>query len=133
LDVGIPAVLSDPSPLLAVSVHSSPDVTPEPVSAPGRQRASSIAVLQDVLAGSTEGAVAAQLHISIRTLRRYAEGSVRMNWVTHTRLQRMAAELETKRAAEHEVIQRSRPQPGRKRERTVETYPLAASPAVALT
>jgi hypothetical protein len=53
-------------------------------------QAPSISVLHDVLASADEASVAAELHVSVRLLRRYAEGAIRMNWVTHTRLQRLA-------------------------------------------
>jgi uncharacterized protein (DUF2267 family) len=109
----------------------SPDAASGVVS-PQSARASSLDVLRDVLSRAAEDSVAAQLHISIRTLRRYATGAVKMNWVTHTRLQRMAAELEAKRAAEREAA-RVRARSTRKRERVSETYQPAAPPAVALT
>jgi len=55
-----------------------------------------------------------------------------MNWVTHTRLQNIASELEAKRAAEREAATRVR-RVTRKRERAAETYQPVAPTAVALT
>jgi hypothetical protein len=89
-------------------------------------------MLHDVLASATEESVAAQLHISIRSLRRYAAGTVNMNWITRTRLERMATELEARRAAELEAA-RHRIRPVRKCERAPESYPRVPEPAVALT
>lgn len=56
-----------------------------------------------------------------------------MNWVTHTRLQNIAAELEAKRAADREAAKRVRARPNRKRERVGETYQPVAPSAVAMT
>jgi hypothetical protein len=53
--------------------------------------APSLSVLHDVLTSATEPLVAARLHVSIRTLRRYAAGELKMNWVTRMRLEAMAA------------------------------------------
>jgi uncharacterized protein (DUF2267 family) len=97
-----------------------------------RQRVSRIAVLRGVLAGATEASVAAQLHISVRALRRYAAGEVKMNWVTHTRLMRMSADLEAKREADAEAVPNC-VVTTRKRERVSGSYRRVASPAVALT
>lgn len=116
-----------------VPVPSSTDVLSESVPATERQRVSSLAVLHDVLASASESSVAAQLHVSVRSLRRYAAGEIKMNWVTHTRLLGMAAELESKRAAELEVAAQTRVQAPRKRERVSGSYPRVAAPAVALT
>jgi hypothetical protein len=116
-----------------VSVQSPSDVASDVVSAPQPERASSLDVLHDILSTTPEASVAARLHISIRTLRRYAAGTVRMNWVTHTRLQGMAAELEAKRAAEREAASRTRMRTPRKRERAPEAYQVAAPSTVALT
>ncbi len=115
-----------------MSAQSSNDAASGVASAPPSARASSLEVLRDVLSSAPEDSVAAQLHISIRTLRRYATGAVKMNWVTHTRLQRMAAELEAKRASERETASRARVRSTRKRGRVAETYQSASS-AAALT
>ena len=48
------------------------------------------AVLADVLRASDEAAVADHLRISVRTLRRYATGTMRMNWVLLARLATLA-------------------------------------------
>ncbi|MGH7619312.1 MAG: hypothetical protein ACREPM_19010 [Gemmatimonadaceae bacterium] len=57
-----------------------------------------------------------------------------MNWVTHTRLLALAAEVETKQAAENEQAQRTRPQTPRKRERAASgSYARVPAAAVALT
>ncbi len=89
-------------------------------------------MLRGILANTPEASVAAKLHISIRTLRRYAEGTARMNWVTCTRLERMAAELAAARVAEHDAAKRVRARSSRKRERA-ENYQPVAPTAVALT
>ena len=105
------------------------------MSAPTRERVSSIAVLQAVLASASEVSIAAQLHVSIRTLRRFADGSVKMNWVTHTRLEGVAAELESKQAAEREereAAQRERSRTSRKRDHASGSYTRVEPPAVAL-
>lgn len=115
-----------------VSALAQPDVLSETAPATERQRVSPLAVLHDVLAGATEASVAAQLHISVRSLRRYAAGEIKMNWVTHTRLMRMAAELDAKRDADAEAARTRVPMP-RKRERVSGSYPRVAAPAVALT
>jgi len=115
-----------------VSAQSSIDAESGVVSAPRQVRTSSLDVLRDILVSTPEAAVAAHLHVSIRTLRRYAAGTVRMNWVTHTRLQNIASELEAKRAAEREAATRVR-RVTRKRERAAETYQPVAPSAVALT
>ncbi len=115
-----------------MSAPAQSDVLSETAHATERQRVSPVAVLRDVLAGATEASVAAQLHISVRSLRRYAAGEIKMNWVTHTRLMRMSAELEAKRDAEAEAARSRVPAP-RKRERVSGNYPRVAAPAVALT
>ena len=115
-----------------MSVQSSPDVAESvPLSAP-QQRVPSIVVLQTVLAAASEATVAAELHVSVRTLRRYAAGSVRLNWVTHTRLMRLAEALDAKRAVEaRETAERERATAGRKRGPASGSYARVASPVVA--
>jgi hypothetical protein len=119
-----------------VSVESLPDVSSEAVPASDPQRAPSFAVLQDVLVRLGEANVAAQLRVSVGTLRRYSAGTAKMNWVTQTRLLGLADELNAKDVAELEAAQRERAQAARKRERTTSgsgSYPRVSPTAVALT
>jgi hypothetical protein len=73
-----------------VSAQPSSDAAFGPVVSLVRDRVPSLPVLEAVLARTSEATVAAHLHVSVRTLRRYVAGEVKMNWVTRTRLQRLA-------------------------------------------
>ena len=73
-----------------------------------RVRVPSTAVLQDILRYTSEPAVAAELRVSVRTLRRYAAGDMKMNWVTRTRLDGILAEIEARRARERKRSARKR-------------------------
>ena len=79
-----------------------------PAASPAPKRIASVALLQDVLRQAAEPLVAAHLHVSIRTLRRYVAGEMKMNWITRTRLDGLVTELAAKRLAEHEAAERAR-------------------------
>jgi hypothetical protein len=93
--------------------------------APVRERVSSVAVLHDLLQHASEPAIAAGLHVSVRTLRRYAAGEMKMTWVTRTRLEVMIADIAARRAAEQEAAPRTRP--SRKREFASGAYATAVA------
>jgi hypothetical protein len=99
-----------------------------------RERLSSLAVLNIVLEGANEAVVAAQLHMSVGTLRRLKTGAGKMTWVTRTRLERIADELAAHRAAHeaHQAAARERLATPNRRERPSGSYPRVPSPAVAV-
>jgi len=93
-------------------------------------------MLQAVLAVENGATVAEELHVSIRTLRRYTAGTLRMNWVTHTRLMGLVETLEAKRNAEQrdaeqrDAAEWDRASANRKRHASG-SYARVASPVVA--
>jgi len=102
------------------------DQPPELAAPRAPERIPSLAVLQDALSHAAEPLVAAHLRVSVRTLRRYVAGDLKMNWVTRTRLDGLVAELAAKRLAEQELA-RERARAARRRQLTPRGY----TPAVA--
>jgi AraC-like DNA-binding protein len=112
-----------------VSSQSTSDDASETVRVAQHERVPALIVLHAVLAHADEASLAARLHVSIRTLQRLAAGTVKMNWVTLTRLHAVAAELDAMRAAEREATARDRVRSVRRRE-TSGSYPRVAAPAL---
>jgi len=114
------------------SMHISALVSLESPPVKGR-KPSPQALLRNVLSLSSDTAVAAELRVSLPTLRQYEAGSLRMTWVTYTRLEILRAELIAQPVSQGEPAgHRARASSSKRLERRSGSYPVVAASSVAV-
>jgi len=89
-------------------------------------------LLRSVLSLSSETAVAAELRVSLPALRRYEAGTLRMTWVTYTRLEVLRAELIAQPVQGKPPVRRARASASKRLERRSGSYPVVTASSMAV-